>query len=148
MNFFNSIKYCIDKKYADFKSRASRSEFWYFTLFVVICLPIAMLLSKLIVFDFLKIKSDDPETEGAFIIIFYYIILSPIIIPAFSVSVRRLHDLNLSGWLICFMFPFMYLDEYFGTDYIFNIVALIIFYSVCSLKGTNGKNKYGDKPKK
>ena len=34
MNFITSIKTCF-KKYIDFNGRASRSEFWYFTLLLV-----------------------------------------------------------------------------------------------------------------
>ena len=34
MNFISSIKTCF-KKYIDFNGRASRSEFWYFTLLLV-----------------------------------------------------------------------------------------------------------------
>ena len=33
MTFSDSINVCLFKKYADFSGRASRSEFWWFTLF-------------------------------------------------------------------------------------------------------------------
>ena len=148
MNFFEAIKNCIDNNYANFKSRASRSEFWYFTLFVLICMLIAMLLSKLLVYDFLKIGADDPLAAEAFFIIFYLFIVSPIIIPSISVTVRRFHDFNQSGWSLGLFFPFMYLDKYLGTELIFIVATLIILYAICSLKGTGGKNKYGYKPKK
>lgn len=64
------------KKFADFKGRARRSEFWYFELFCV-------LMS--LAFSFI---SEDAATI-AMIVTF---------IPNIAVSVRRLHDIGRSGW--------------------------------------------------
>ena len=36
VNFQTAIEICIKKKYADFSGRASRSEFWFFYLFILI----------------------------------------------------------------------------------------------------------------
>ena len=35
MNFITAIKTCF-RKYADFSGRASRSEYWYFALFIAL----------------------------------------------------------------------------------------------------------------
>ena len=35
LSFPDAVKKCF-KKYFDFKGRASRSEYWYFTLFIVL----------------------------------------------------------------------------------------------------------------
>lgn len=65
--------------YADFKGRASRKEFWYFTLFnLVVSIFLAILNINLLIFIY-------------FLIIF---------IPALSLSIRRLHDVNKSGWWV------------------------------------------------
>ncbi|MDL2281077.1 DUF805 domain-containing protein [Selenomonadales bacterium OttesenSCG-928-I06] len=62
-----------------------------------------------------------------------------ITISQISLSVRRLHDLNYSGWWILgiyliFMIPFV---QFLGP------IAIILL--VC-LKGTTGRNKYGEDP--
>ena len=64
------------KKFADFKGRARRSEFWYFELFCV-------LMS--LAFSFI---SEDAAT----------IVMLITLIPNIAVSVRRLHDIGRSGW--------------------------------------------------
>ncbi len=43
MDFQTSIKTCF-KKYADFSGRASRSEFWWFELFLLIASIVAMII--------------------------------------------------------------------------------------------------------
>ncbi|MFV5262714.1 DUF805 domain-containing protein [Acinetobacter courvalinii] len=70
------------KKFADFKGRARRSEFWYFELFCV-------LMS--LAFSFV---SEDAATI-AMIVTF---------IPNIAVSVRRLHDIGRSGWWMLIAF--------------------------------------------
>ena len=77
MNFFDAIKICF-AKYVDFNGRASRPEFWYFVLFIVIAE-----LSLLIAYRPLGI---------AFVI--------AAILPRLAVAVRRLHDTDRSGWWI------------------------------------------------
>ncbi|MCP1220363.1 DUF805 domain-containing protein [Acetobacter orientalis] len=69
------------KRYAEFKGRSSRSEFWYFQSFVIGL----SVLSRII-----------DNALGT-------TILNPIIslatfIPCISVGVRRLHDIDRSGW--------------------------------------------------
>jgi uncharacterized membrane protein YhaH (DUF805 family) len=52
-----------------------------------------------------------------------YLFIAPIIIPYLSVAVRRLHDVNKSGWF--YLVPF------------YNIALF-------ATAGTQGPNKYGD----
>ena len=52
-----------------------------------------------------------------------------LLIPSFSVTIRRLHDINKSGWNLLWM-----LIPLLGAVY---IIILNI------LKGTDGDNKYG-----
>ncbi|ENX59663.1 hypothetical protein F885_02540 [Acinetobacter higginsii] len=74
-NYQQAILTCF-KKFADFKDRARRSEFWYFELFCV-------LMS--LAFSFI---SEDAAT----------IVMLITFIPNIAVSVRRLHDIGRSGW--------------------------------------------------
>lgn len=64
--------------YFDFKGRASRTEFWYAMLFYVLLLFVLGLLNL-------------PD-------IVVSILLVVTMIPFFSVTTRRLHDTNRSGW--------------------------------------------------
>jgi uncharacterized membrane protein YhaH (DUF805 family) len=75
MTFQESIKTCFTK-YADFSGRASRSEYWWFILFIFL---------------------------GGFVLSFvsfivYAIFVLATIIPSISAATRRLHDTGRSGW--------------------------------------------------
>ncbi len=64
--------------YFDFKSRASRTEFWY-----------AMLFYVLLLFVIARLNLPD---------IVVTVLLVATMVPFFSVTARRLHDTNRSGW--------------------------------------------------
>lgn len=70
-------------KFADFNGRAKRSEYWTFVLISGI---VSFLLSFI-----------SPEIGAIFVLL--------TIIPHISVSVRRLHDINLSGWWALLFIP-------------------------------------------
>ena len=73
MSFTESIKTVFFDKYATFKGRAPRSEFWW-TWFISL------------VMSFIPIIN-----------IIYYVIT---IVPLTAVTVRRVHDTNRSAWLV------------------------------------------------
>ena len=75
MNFFEAIKICFSK-YVDFTGRAPRSEYWWFVLFVIV---LAVVFTEI-----------DPVR----VFIFHLGVL----LPQLAVSVRRLHDINRSGY--------------------------------------------------
>jgi uncharacterized membrane protein YhaH (DUF805 family) len=86
MGFGQAIS-SVFANYFNFKSRASRSEYWYFALFLLI----AGLASFLIDFAILG-----PVEIGPVNVIFTLATM----IPSLAVSVRRLHDIGRSGWFI------------------------------------------------
>ncbi|WP_412479744.1 DUF805 domain-containing protein [Azonexus sp. IMCC34839] len=85
MTFGESIQTCFGK-YADFTGRASRSEYWWWALFnLLVCLGAAMI-------------SD----------ILYGLIALGLLLPNIAVGVRRLHDIDKSGWfLLVGLIPFV-----------------------------------------
>lgn len=85
MNFLISIKTCFNK-YKTFSGRASRSEFWWFFLFVLIVNTIATTID-VIFFNF-SFSEYGVTFSLANIII---------LLPQLSVAIRRLHDINKSG---------------------------------------------------
>lgn len=76
MTFVDSIKTCLSK-YADFNGRASRSEYWWFVLFIVASGFVISLVSDML---------------GT---LFYL----GTMVPSFAAAARRLHDTDKSGWL-------------------------------------------------
>jgi uncharacterized membrane protein YhaH (DUF805 family) len=122
MNLVFLVLECVTKKYVTFSGRAKRIEYWLYYLFYVVSftcfLGLDVLLDTVIEFD-------DGSIGGVFsaIIILF---LTP---PFLSVHIRRLHDINKSGywWFILF-------------------VPLIgIFWSIIlsCLSGTKGANDFG-----
>lgn len=91
------------KRYAQFEGRSDRKEFWYFVLFYVI---VSAILS---VIDSMLFGHTTTVTDSGFSMTSNFTPLSGIfglasLIPGIAVSVRRLHDINKSGWFYLFWF--------------------------------------------
>ncbi len=129
MTFTQSIK-SVFSKYATFTGRASRSEYWYFTLFNIITSTLLLLLGIAIG----AATGGSDGVPGGLIVgyILYIIYGLGVLIPSLAVTVRRLHDTNNSGWLILL-----------GLIPCVGGIVLLVFMI---LQGTNGENKYGDIP--
>ena len=94
MSFVDSIKVVLSIKFLDYHGRASRSEFWWFTLFSFVVGMGLGLLDGIIL-----ILADVPLDSilwslSPFVTIFQLLVL----IPSFCVTVRRLHDTGKTGW--------------------------------------------------
>ena len=131
MNFKNAIKTCLKDKYANFKGRASRSEFWFFYLFLVI--GYAITISTI----FISIK--------LFIGIMSIFVLA-MIIPSLAVTVRRLHDINKSGWFILLPLPFDIMGRVLeessaGLSLVFLVISLGLYIYLLVLYCTDGDKK-------
>lgn len=75
------------KKYATFNGRASRSEYWWVVLFLALVQIVFAIL--------------DSATNGSSAVNLIADLWSlAIVVPQLALSVRRLHDANLSGWWI------------------------------------------------
>lgn len=109
------------KKYAVFRGRASRSEFWYFILFVV-------LIS--IVLGFMDaIARPQSQGEGLLSGLFSLAML----LPALGVQVRRLHDIGRSGWWILLSFV--------------PLIGALVLLVFAVRDSEPGDNVYGPNPK-
>ena len=78
------------KKYAVFSGRATRTEFWMFTLWNTIVAIVLAIIESLLV---------RATGTNAFMFIMWVYALA-IILPSIGVSLRRLHDAGFSGWWI------------------------------------------------
>lgn len=94
------------KKYADFSGRASRSEYWWWTLVSVIIAVVLNIIVQSGVHYTAYGSTAGPGTfvGGALLVIFGLATF----IPSLALSVRRLHDSNKSGWMILLgLIPFV-----------------------------------------
>ena len=82
------------RNYAVFNGRAGREEYTYFTLFVVFIQFFFLSVDFLIGWEFENIKEVVP------VLPLFEISRLITILPALSVTVRRLHDINKSGWWV------------------------------------------------
>ena len=105
MNYY----FTVLSKYFVFKGRARRSEYWYFVLFNCI---IAFALGFIGIYTGTELLGN--------------IYSLAVLFPSLAVGVRRMHDVNKSGWFI--LIP------------IYNLIL------ACT-EGTRGENEYGDDPK-
>jgi len=112
------------KKYATFSGRARRAEYWYFSLFNIIIGGIIagmdLLIGIIIGFSFMPIQLSS----------LYGLV---IIIPIIAISVRRLHDIGKSGWMIFILF--------------IPIIGWMIYLIFMVRDSALGTNKYGPNPK-
>lgn len=78
------------RRYFEFAGRSSRSEFWFFILFLIILLIVASIIDQVV------LGSNGPG-------ILYFAVTVAHLIPGLSVSVRRLHDIDRTGlWVLLF----------------------------------------------
>ena len=75
MTFGESISTCISK-YANFNGRATRSEFWWWALFVFLVSLVSGTISPML----------------------SSLLSLALFLPSIAVTARRLHDINRSGW--------------------------------------------------
>ena len=97
MTFPNAVKTCL-RKYGDFSGRATRAEFWWWTLFTVLA---SIALS--IVDSFIGAIAG--SEHGPFETLFALATL----LPGIAVTARRLHDIGRTGWwqLAWLVIPFI-----------------------------------------
>ncbi len=122
--FIICMNYYIEvlKKYAIFKGRATRSEFWYFTLVNTIIFVVLALIDQRL-FDASFLEDRGPLSTAYFLIT---------LIPTLAVSARRLHDINYSGWLLLI-----------NAIPIGSLVLLVFF----TRDSNKDQNQYGPNPK-
>ncbi len=115
MNFLESFQTCYKKTF-NYRERASKSEYWWFQLYYTL-------------FAILMTYFQDHSFGQVLIYLWLFNNL-----PMLSAGVRRLHDMNKSGWTVLWaMIP---------------IVGALIVLGMLLGDGTKGKNTFGPKPKK
>jgi uncharacterized membrane protein YhaH (DUF805 family) len=132
MSFTESVRTCL-QKYATFDGRASRSEFWWFYLFIVI-VSFVLVMPGYLLMLIGGVATDRGDTPGpvfwlgVILLVVGALASLAFLVPQLSVGCRRLHDRGMSGWLQLLLFVPC------GN------IALIVLWA---LEGTPGDNAYG-----
>jgi len=107
----------VTQHYFDFNGRARRSEFWYYTLcYFIIAIALSILDGML-----------------GFANMLASLLALALLLPSLGVGVRRLHDIDRSGWWILI-----------GLIPLVGWIVLIYWYAQ---PGTAGSNQFGADPK-
>ncbi|MEJ2489529.1 MAG: DUF805 domain-containing protein [Sulfurovaceae bacterium] len=123
MTFIKSIATSVFDKYATFEGRASRREYLWFILFLIIFTMVASVIGTIA----------NAERGALFFVI--KVILVIFALPTWAVTARRLHDINLSGWLALIVIPLR------------NLTLGIVTIILGLVKGNIEANNYGELPK-
>lgn len=111
MNFWQAVQSGFSN-YVTFSGRAARSEYWYWVLFALIGGLVAGII--------------DATVGGSVTELIFNLVT---ILPGIALAVRRMHDLDRSGWWLLLVFiPLV------------GAVILIVWF--CSI-GTRGHNRFG-----
>ncbi len=112
------------KQYADFNGRVRRKEYWMFVLFYIIFAFTAMILDNIF----------GIAIKGVGYGPIYLLYCLFLFIPSFAVSVRRLHDIGKSGWMILIA--------------LIPVIGAIWLLVLMCIDSNPKENKYGANPKK
>jgi uncharacterized membrane protein YhaH (DUF805 family) len=104
-----AVKACF-AKYATITGRAARPEFWWFALFQAVVLTVLGYISLTL----------------------YSIAALALLLPGIAVGVRRLHDINKTGWLMLLGF--------------IPVIGWILLIYWAVQPGDPGANQYGEPP--
>ena len=145
------------QKYAQFSGRASRAEFWWYMLFVVVAAVVLAIVESALGLQALFLIYG-PMTV---------ILVLATFVPSLAVQVRRLHDTNRSGWWLLGMYiPYAIMLALMpsmmtpgeggipnlGSAAIAGLLSLIVMVMAIVLlvfyvlRGTSGPNSYGPDP--
>jgi uncharacterized membrane protein YhaH (DUF805 family) len=110
------------KNYVGFSGRARRKEYWMFTLFSLIVAVVLAIIDGMGGFM---------TDSGMGLLGLLYSLA--VLLPSIAVSVRRLHDIDKSGWwLLLILVP---------------LIGAIVLLVFAVMEGTRGDNRFGPDPK-
>jgi uncharacterized membrane protein YhaH (DUF805 family) len=121
VNFTQSVASGL-RKYANGGGRASRSEYWYWSLFELLVAVITAVADDLLFPDIHWGLLGGPFGAATGLLLF---------LPGLAVSIRRLHDIDRSGYWVLIAFTV--------------VGILLLIYWAC-IRGTKGDNDFGPDP--
>lgn len=121
-----SVPKVVLSKYATFSGRASRPEYWWWILALIIASAITGLIDGMIIAPMLGFEAF-AENAGRPLTMLMSL---AIFLPALGVSIRRLHDVDKSGWWVLV-----------GLVPVVGALVLLYFYIQ---RGDEGANQFGE----
>ena len=106
------------RNYVTFSGRASRSEYWYWVLFGFLVAIVSSILDHAI----FPLSGTGPVEAITSLVL---------LLPGIAVSVRRLHDIDRTGWWVLITFT---------------VIGVIVLLIWACLRGTAGANRFGPDP--
>lgn len=137
MTFRKSVEICLGPDYFfKFRGRASRSEFWWFMLFIFLVQCVMIVLESILPIA---------------IMLPILFIIPLLLLPAnLGVTVRRFHDRNLSGWwlLLPILMYIMWILNGPGSQAgsLLSLAASIGYLAILCMPSQERPNKYGPPP--
>lgn len=120
MNIKQAVQTVLIKKFATFTGRAPRSEYWWWVLFVFVTTIILSIVDAAV---FMSAGMPMAPLSTIFSL--------ATLVPYVAVTIRRMHDVNRSGWWM--LIPL-------------TVIGIIPYlYWMCS-RGTAGDNRFGPDP--
>ena len=172
MKFSTSLRTVFIENYFNFNGRATRSEYWWPTIFILVLTNVLFIIGGLIFPEYGCTYSCEELTPIDYAPNFVNAIT---IIPLFAVLFRRYHDINKSGWwaffpvipMIIFSFASIYAvlveippettepdfwalfdNTLFISSFMVMALSLLYAYVYLPLKiGEKEANRYGEVPK-
>ncbi len=144
------------RRYADFSGRSRRKEFWSFFLFNLIVQAVLLgPIYSVFIGNMATMATTEPGNFEAAAASGFQFADHPIaaglaalgvlwslftVVPNIALTVRRLHDRDMSGWwylgmIVASIIPFV------------GFIAAIAFLVLMFLDGTKGPNRFGPDPK-
>ena len=125
--------FTVVRRWKDFSGRSSRKEFWMFNLWYLVLFTLLTALDAWVFGEAGGLGGQRYEFDGGvwaevhplnFANLFTFILL----LPGLAVAVRRLHDVNRSGWW-CLLY--------------FTLIGMIPLFYWFVRKSDDGENRFG-----
>jgi len=95
-------------RYADFNGRSRRSEYWLWALFLFLLNLALTIVQYTLMFSTMGVTHDGHMSAGTgagfgmamLINLLKFVVFLALVVPSVAVAVRRMHDINRTGWWI------------------------------------------------
>ena len=139
-----TLKSSLKDNYFSFSGRASRCEYWKLHLCYV---AINVVMGAFIASFGTSMASPNAIGGAAFLLMLF--VSAYFIIPLISVTVRRLHDLELSGWwslVSAIIVALLFVGVHASILWSVSLCLCITWMILAFIRGTLGENEYGGDP--
>ena len=125
MNMMTAVQTVL-AKYATFNGRATRPEYWWWILAMVILFTVLGLIDGAVIAPLLGFEAFDPEAAQPV----SFVASLGLLLPNLAVSARRLHDTDRSAWWLLL-----------GLVPVIGTLVLLFFYIQ---RGSDGPNRFDE----